>query len=82
MNTYYCAVKLDRNDFVSDCEVGFVVASSYQDAARKLEEYYGNSLEAITYMAIITDSDAVMMDAEHCPTMETTLKEIKENWVW
>lgn len=27
-------------------------------------------------------SDAVMMDAEHCPTMETTLKEIKENWVW
>lgn len=81
MNTYYCVVKLDENDFVPR-EVGFVVASSYQDAARKLEERYGNDLEAITYMAIITDSDAVMMDAEHCPTMETTLKEIKENWVW
>ena len=82
MNTYYCVVKLDEDDLTSDREVGFVVASSYQDAARKLEEHYGNDLEAITYMAIITDSDAVMMDAEHCPTMETTLKEIKENWVW
>lgn len=82
MNTYYCVVKLDENDFVPDREVDFVVASSYQDAARKLEERYGNDLEAITYMAIIIDSDAVMMDAEHCPTMETTLKEIKENWVW
>lgn len=82
MNTYYCVVKLDENDSTSDREVGFVVASSFQDAARKLEERYGTVLEAITYMAIITDSDAVMMDAEHCPTMETTLKEIKENWVW
>lgn len=82
MNTYYCVVKLNGNDFTSDREVGFVVASSYQYAAKKLEERYGNDLEAITYMAIITDSDAVMMDAEHCPTMETTLKEIKENWVW
>lgn len=82
MNTYYCVVKLDENDLVPDREVGFVVASSYQDAARKLEERYGNDLEAITYMAIITDSDAVMMDAEYCPTMETTLKEIKENWAW
>ena len=78
MNTYYCVVKLDEDDFASDREVGFVVASSYQDAARKLEEYYGKDLEAITYMAIITDSDVVMMDAEHCPTMETTLKEIKK----
>lgn len=82
MNTYYCVVKLDEDDFASDREVGFVVASSYQDAARKLEEYYGKDLEAITYMAIITDSDVVMMDAEHCPTMETTLKEIKKIWVW
>lgn len=82
MNTYYCVVKLNEDDLTSDREVGFVVASSYQDAARKLEEYYGKDLEAITYMAIITDSDVVMMDAEHCPTMETTLKEIKENWVW
>lgn len=82
MNTYYCVVKLDEDDFTSDREVGFVVASSYQDAARKLEEYYGKDLEAITYMAIITDSDVVMMDAEHCPTMETTLKEIKKIWVW
>lgn len=82
MNTYYCVVKLDEDDLTSDREVGFVVASSYQDAARKLEEYYGKDLEAITYMAIITDSDVVMMDAEHCPTMETTLKEIKESWVW
>ena len=82
MNTYYCVVKLDENNFASGREVGFVVASSYQDAARKLEERYGSDLEAITYMAIITDSDAVMMDAEYCPTMETTLKEIKENWVW
>ena len=82
MNTYYCVVKLDEDDLPSDREVGFVVASSYQDAARKLEEYYGKDLEAITYMAIITDSDVVMMDAEHCPTMETTLKEIKESWVW
>lgn len=81
MNTYYCVVKLDEDDLTSDREVGFVVASSYQDAARKLEEYYGKDLEAITYMAIITDSDVVMMDAEHCPTMETTLKEIKKNWV-
>ena len=82
MNTYYCVVKLDEDDLTSDREIGFVVASSYQDAARKLEEYYGKDLEAITYMAIITDSDVVMMDAEHCPTMETTLKEIKESWVW
>lgn len=82
MNTYYCVVKLDEDDLTSDREVGFVVASSYQDAARKLEEYYGKDLEAIIYMAIITDSDVVMMDAEHCPTMETTLKEIKESWVW
>lgn len=82
MNTYYCVVKLDEDDLTSDREVGFVVASSYQDAARKLEEYYGKDLEAITYMAIITDSDVVMIDAEHCPTMETTLKEIKESWVW
>lgn len=82
MNTYYCVVKLDEDDLTSDREVGFVVASSYQDAARKLEEYYGKDLEAITYMAIITDSDVVMMNAEHCPTMETTLKEIKKNWVW
>ena len=82
MNTYYCVVKLDEDDLTSDREVGFVVASSYQDAARKLEEYYGKDLEAITYMAIITDSDVVMMDAEHCPTMETTLREIKESWVW
>lgn len=82
MNTYYCVVELDENDFTSGREVGFVVASSYQDAARKLEERYGDDLEAITYMAIIADSDAVMMDAENCPTMETTLKEIKENWVW
>ena len=82
MNTYYYVVKLDEDDFASDREVGFVVASSYQDAARKLEEYYGKDLEAITYMAIITDSDVVMMDAEHCPTMETTLKEIKKIWVW
>ena len=82
MNTYYCVVKLDEDDFTSDREVGFVVASSYQDAARKLEEYYGKDLEAITYMAIITDSDVVMMDAEHCPTMETTLREIKKSWVW
>ena len=82
MNTYYCVVKLDEDDLTSDREVGFVVASSYQDTARKLEEYYGKDLEAITYMAIITDSDVVMMDAEHCPTMETTLKEIKESWVW
>ena len=82
MNTYYCVVKLDEDDLTSDREVGFVVASSYQDAARKLEEYYGKDLEAITYMAIITDSDVVMMDAEHCPTMEITLKEIKESWVW
>lgn len=82
MNTYYCVVKLNEDDLTSDREVGFVVASSYQDAARKLEEYYGKDLEAITYMAIITDSDVVMMDAEHCPTMETTLKEIKESWVW
>lgn len=82
MNTYYCVVKLDEDDLTSDREVGFVVASSYQDAARKLEEYYGKDLEAITYMAIITDSDVVMMDAEHCPTMETTLKKIKESWVW
>ena len=82
MNTYYCVVKLDEDDLTSDREVGFIVASSYQDAARKLEEYYGKDLEAITYMAIITDSDVVMMDAEHCPTMETTLKEIKESWVW
>ena len=82
MNTYYCVVKLDEDDLTSDREVGFVVASSYQDAARKLEEYYGKDLKAITYMAIITDSDVVMMDAEHCPTMETTLKEIKKNWVW
>ena len=82
MNTYYCVVKLDEDDLTSDREVGFVVASSYQDDARKLEEYYGKDLEAITYMAIITDSDVVMMDAEHCPTMETTLKEIKESWVW
>lgn len=82
MNTYYCVVKLDEDDLTSDREVGFVVASSYQDAARKLEEYYGKDLEAITYMAIITDSDVVMMDAEHCPTMETTLKEIKKIWVW
>ena len=82
MNTYYCVVKLDEDDLASDREVGFVVASSYQDAARKLEEYYGKDLEAITYMAIITDSDVVMMDAEHCPTMETTLKEIEESWVW
>lgn len=82
MNTYYCVVKLDENDFTFGREVGFVVASSYQDAARKLEERYGKDLEAITYMAIITDSDAVMMDAENCPTMETTLKEIEENWVW
>lgn len=82
MNTYYCVVKLNEDDLTSDREIGFVVASSYQDAARKLEEYYGKDLEAITYMAIITDSDVVMMDAEHCPTMETTLKEIKENWVW
>lgn len=81
MNTYYCVVKLDEDDPTSDREIGFVVASSYQDAARKLEEYYGKDLEAITYMAIITDSDVVMMDAEHCPTMETTLKEIKESWV-
>ena len=82
MNTYYCVVKLNEDDLTSDREVGFVVASSYQDAARKLEEYYGKDLEAITYMAIITDSDVVMMNAEHCPTMETTLKEIKESWVW
>lgn len=82
MNTYYCVVKLDEDDLISDREIGFVVASSYQDAARKLEEYYGKDLEAITYMAIITDSDVVMMDAEHCPTIETTLKEIKESWVW
>ena len=82
MNTYYCVVKLNEDDLTSDHEVGFVVASSYQDAARKLEEYYGKDLEAITYMAIITDSDVVMMDVEHCPTMETTLKEIKESWVW
>lgn len=82
MNTYYCVVKLHEDDLTSDREIGFVVASSYQDAARKLEEYYGKDLEAITYMAIITDSDVVMMDAEHCPTMETTLKEIKESWVW
>lgn len=82
MNTYYCVVKLDEDDLTSEREVGFVVASSYQDAARKLEEYYGKDLEAITYMAIITDSDVVMMDAEHCPTMETILKEIKESWVW
>ena len=82
MNTYYCVVKLDEDDLTSDREVGFVVASSYQDAARKLEEYYGTDLKAITYMAIITDSDVVMMDAEHCPTMETTLKEIKKIWVW
>lgn len=82
MNTYYCVVKLDENDLVPEREVGFVVASSYQDAARKLEEHYGSELEAITYMAIITDSDTVMMEAKHCPTMETTLKEIKENWVW
>ena len=82
MNTYYCVVKLDEDDLTSDREIGFVVASSYQDAARKLEEYYGKDLEAITYMAIITDSDVVMMDAEHCPTIETTLKEIKESWVW
>lgn len=82
MNTYYCVVKLNEDDLTSDREIGFVVASSYQDAARKLEEYYGKDLEAITYMAIITDSDVVMMDAEHCPTMETTLKEIKESWVW
>lgn len=82
MNTYYCVVKLDENDSVPDREVGFVVASSYQEAARKLEERYGNNLEAVTYMAIITDSDTVMMDIEHCPTMATTLKEIKENWVW
>ena len=82
MNTYYCVVELDEDDLTSDREIGFVVASSYQDAARKLEEYYGKDLEAITYMAIITDSDVVMMDAEHCPTMETTLKEIKEKWVW
>lgn len=82
MNTYYCVVKLDENDFIPDREIGFVVASSYQDAARKLEEHYGSDLEAITYMAIITDSDVVMMDADRCPTMETTLKEIKKNWDW
>ena len=85
MNTYYCVVELVDNGLYSGRhgrQVGFVVASSYQDAARKLEETYGNDLEAITYMAIITDSDAVMMDAKHCPTMETALKEIKENWVW
>lgn len=82
MNTYYCVVKLDKYVRNPDCEVGFVVASSYRDAARKLEERYGNDLEAITYLAIITDSDVVMMDTEHCPTMGTTLKEIKENWIW
>lgn len=82
MNTYYCVVKLDKNNFDPDRGVGFVVASSYQDAARKLEEYYGSDLEAITYMTIITDSDTVMLNAECCPTMETTLKEIKEKWVW
>ena len=82
MNTYYCVVELGDNDLCSGRQVGFVVASSYQDAARKLEETYGGDLEAITYMTIITDYDAVMMDAEHCPTMETTLKEIKESWVW
>lgn len=74
MNTYYCVVKLDESDLVPDREVGFVVASSYQDAARKLEERYGSDLEAITYMAIITDSDAVMMDAEHCPHNGNNLK--------
>lgn len=82
MNTYYCVVKLDKYVRNPDCEVGFVVASSYQDAVRRLEEHYENDLEAITYLAIITDSDVVMMDTEHCPTMETTLKEIKENWIW
>ena len=74
MNTYYCVVELVDNDLYFDRQVGFVVASSYQDAARKLEEHYGNDLEAITYMAIITDSDAVMMDAEHCPHNGNNLK--------
>ena len=36
MNTYYCVVKLDENDFTSDRQFDFVVSSSYQDAARKL----------------------------------------------
>lgn len=82
MKTYYCVVELEKSDVNYGRETGFVVASSYQDAARKLEEYYGDDLEAITYMAAIADSDVVLMDVQHCPTMATTLEEIKKNWIW
>lgn len=82
MKTYYCVVELVASDVNSNREVGFVVASSYQDAARKLEECYGDDLEAITYMAAITDSDVVLMDSTHCPNMEVAMKEIQKNWIW
>lgn len=82
MKTYYCVVELEKSDVNYNREVGFVVASSYQDAARKLEEYYGDDLEAITYMAAITDSDVVLMDSHHCPNMEVAMKEIQKNWIW
>ena len=82
MKTYYCSVALENSDINHAREIGFVVASSHQDAARKLEEYYGDDLEAITYLAAITDSDVVLMDEQHCPTMATTLEEIKKNWIW
>ena len=82
MKTYYCVVELVESDVNSNREIGFVVASSYQDAARKIEECYRDDLEAITYMAAITDSDVVLMDSHHCPNMEVAMKEIQKNWIW
>ena len=82
MCTYYCVVEIQGADDSFEREIGFVVGSSYQDAARKIEENYGSDLNAITYMAAITNSEIVMMAAHHCPTMEATMKEIQKNWIW
>ena len=57
---------------------GVTFAKNFGDAARKMEEYYGNELYSIDYLIPIADGEVIPLEEED----EDFLDSIQKNWVW
>lgn len=58
-------------------EEGLICGESYADAARKVEEYYGDILDSIS-LECIANNEVIVLPKEY----ESVIKLIKQNCIW